>query len=337
MRVLHICVAFGLATMAGLGGCKSNGAAKEDMQLVPKEAEVVVNANFNRMRNTAMWRKMLDLRDSEPTKKKEFDEFVQKCGLDPFKQIDSAFMGFPHGMSESKEFAVILRGTFNEQKLVECTREQAKKDGADLAISEYAGKKLYTDTRQGQAFATFLDAKTVAIGGKEWIKKIVDLAGKKDSGGQAMADNAELVALTKRVKTSDAIWGAGVVPQSARDNMKSDPQLASAASMKTVFGSVDFAAGFAADVNVDLGSEQDAKDMTVKTQAQLADAKKNPQVMMMGVSALLDQVKIDSKAATFHVSVSFNQMQVDDIIKRVQGLLKSFGQQLGGMGGQFGQ
>ena len=339
MRASYLAL-YGLSALL-LAGCPKSGAgiAKEDMQLVPKDTNIVLMMNAGRMRNTAMWRKVLDLRDSEPQTKKDYDDFVQKCGLDPLKQIDSVFLAFPQGAGDAREFAAILRGTFDENKLVTCAKDQAKKDGADLAISEYNGKKIYTDTKQGQAFATFLDSKTVAMGGKEWIKKVIDLAAGKKEAGESAKENPELMALVKRAKTSDAMWGAGLVSQATRDQLKNDPHLSSAGSMKDVFGSIDFANGFAADINVDVGSEADAKDLTVKIQSQLNDTKKNPQVMMMGVAPLLDQVKTEAKQATFHVAINFNQQQVDDIVNRVKGFLKSLGgaMQGGGLGGNLGQ
>jgi hypothetical protein len=257
---------------------------------------------------------------------------VQRCGLDPFKQIDSIFIAFPQAGGGTKEFAGLLRGTFNEPKLIQCATDQAKKDGSELLVTNYGGKKLYTDSKQQQAFAAFLDAKTVAIGGKEWIKKVIDLAVKKDPGTSAK-DNQQLMELVKRAKTSDAIWGAGIVPQSAREQLKADPHLSAAGSMKDVFGSVDFASGVAADISVDTGSESDAKELAAKATAQLMETKKSPQLMMMGLGSFLDGIKIDSKAATFHVGMTFNQQQVDDLINRIKGLLKSFGGQLGGGAG----
>ena len=138
--------------------------------------------NVSRMRNTAMWRKLLDVRDSDVQAKKDFDDFSTKCALDPFKQIDSVFVAFPQGGGEQKEFAAILRGQFNEGKLVECAKEQMKKDGRDVTTSDYNGHKLYTDSQKSEAWATFLDAKTAVIGGKEWVRKVVDPAAGK--GGE---------------------------------------------------------------------------------------------------------------------------------------------------------
>ncbi|MCA1665053.1 MAG: hypothetical protein LC659_12430, partial [Myxococcales bacterium] len=134
-----------------VSACKStsgSGAAKEDLALVPKDANIILMANVKRVRDTAMWRKLLDVRDQDAQAKKDYDEFVQKCALDPFKQIDSVFVAFPQSGGEQKEFAAILRGTFNEGKLVECAREQAKKDGRDVTITDYNGKKLYTDNQK---------------------------------------------------------------------------------------------------------------------------------------------------------------------------------------------
>jgi hypothetical protein len=313
-------------------GCKKTsgtGAAKEDMTLVPREADIVVMANLTRMRNTDMWRRLQDLRDSDANNKKEYDDFVKRCQLDPMKDIDSVFLAFPQTGGQ-KDFAAVMRGKFDEDKLVACAKEQAKKDGSDVQTSDYNGKKLYTDGKKQEAWATFLDKSTVAVGSQTWVKKVIDQAGGKGQG--SAKDNEALMSLVKRAKTNDGIWGAGVVPQSARDQLKADPHLAAASSMKDVFGSVDFAKGIAADANVDLATENDAKEVAAKATAQLLEAKKNPQLMMMGMASFLDAVKIDAKGSTFHLTVDLTQQQVDDLINRVKGILKSFGGALGGGG-----
>jgi hypothetical protein len=330
MSKLLVCGAL-LVWVPACSKTSGTGAAKEDMQLVPRETDIVLMANVTRMRNTQMWRKVLDLRDSDEKNKKDYEEFVAKCGLDPFKHIDSVFIALPQQGGGAKEFAGILRGSFDETKLVACAREQAKKDGSDVTAIDYNGKKLYTDTKKGEAFATFLDGKTVAVGGKEWIKRVVDLAGKKDAGPSAKQNDA-LIGLMKRTKTSEAMWGAGVVPESARESLKNDPNLAAAASMKNVFGSIDFASGFAADINVDTASDADAKELAAKVTGQLMETRKSPQMMMMGLAGFLDGVKVDAKGPTFHVGINFTQQQVDDLINRVKGLMKTFGAAIGGGG-----
>ena len=146
-----------------------------------------------------------------------------------------------------------------------------------------------------------------------------------DAGQGSAKENEALMGLVKRAKTNEGVWGAGIVPQSMRDQLKADPHLSAAASMKDVFGSVDFAKGVAADANVDLATENDAKEVAAKATAQILEAKKNPQLMMMGFASFLDAVKVEAKGATFHLTVDLTQQQVDDLINRIKGILKSFG------------
>jgi hypothetical protein len=317
------------SALLALSGCKSTSgttAAKEDLALAPKQTDIVLMANVARMRGTAMWKKLIDARDGNPQSKKDYQEFVQKSGLDPFQHIDSVFLAVPQGGGDTKEFVAVVRGKLDEQKLIAYAREQAKKEGREVKTTEYGGKKIYSDSQKGEAFAAFLDAKTAVIGGKEWIKKSIDLAAGK---GESAKLNGELAGLMKRAKTSDAVWGAGIVPQSARDNFKNDPRLQAAATMKDIFGSVDFASGIVADLNIDTAGEPDAKQLVSTVSQQLAEVKKSPQLMMMGLGQFLDGIKVDNKGATFRLALNYTQQQVDDLIGRVQGLLKSFGGALG--------
>jgi hypothetical protein len=333
MRASRILLSvFLTVAVAACNKTSGTGAAKEDLALVPKETDIILMANVARVRNTAMWRKFVEVRDSDPKAKKDFDEFVQKTGFDPFKQLESVFVAFPQGGGDQKEFAAIVRGQFDEQKLVAWGREEAKKQGTEVTATDYNGKKLYAYAQKGEGWVTFLDAKTMVVGGKEWVKKVADLAANK--GGESAKKNEALATLLKRAKTSDALWGAGLVPQTMRDQFKNDPRLASAASMKDIFGSIDFAAGVAIDLNVDTGAEEDAKGLVSTTTAQLAEIRKSPQLMMMGMAQYLDPIKIDNKGATFHVALNYNQQQVEDLITRVSGLLKSFGGTMGA-GGQM--
>ncbi len=328
---LSLAASLTAAVVGGIGCNKTSGtgAAKEDMQLAPRESDIVFMVNIAKMRNTPMFKKAIEFRDTDASQKKDYDDFVKRCAFDPFQQLDSVYAAFPQTVSQTKEFTMIMRGTFNQAKLVECAKDQSKKDGTDVVESTYNGKTLYTDSKKGEAFATFLDAKTVVIGGKEWVKKTIDLAAKKDPGGSAK-DNEALMSLVKRARTNDGIWAAGTVPQSARDSFGSDPQMAAAKSMKDVFGSLDFSSGFSAEFVVDLGSEADAKELTTKTTAQLMEVKKSPQLVMMGMASFLDGVKIDSKGVAYHVAVNLTQPQVDDLVNRMRGLLKSFGGMAGG-------
>lgn len=332
MRKANLAFISLLSTVALTSACKKGGAAKDDLQLVPKEAEVVFKLNVEKLRAAPAWKTLVEVRDSNPKSKKEYEDFVAKCGLDPFNQISSVFMGLPQVEQGSgmKEFAVILRGTFNEAKLVECATAEAKKDGRELKTVEHNGKKLYSDSKKEDAFAVFLDEKTVALGGKEWIKKVVDLA---KADGEHAGKNEKIAPLTKKVKSSDAIWFVGMVPATARDSMKANPAMAWTGSMQAIYGSLDLASGLAVDFNVDNADEAAAKEMLAKLTEQLGNVKKMPQVTMAGLSGLFEGIKLEQKGPTFHATANLTQAQVDDIVNRIKALFKAMGGALGGGGG----
>ena len=57
---------------------------------------------------------------------------------------------------------------------------------------------------------------------------------------------------------------------------------------------------------------------------------------MLGLASLFEGLKNEAKGPTFHVSMKYNQQQVDEMVARIQGLMKSFGGALGGGGGMGG-
>src|SRR5687768_926897 len=124
-RHVKLWVAAGLVASIGFGCNKKSGtaAAKEDITLVPKETEMIFMVNVPRMRNTPMWRKGVEQLTNTPEAKKELETFATKCKLDPTKHIDSAFVALPTS-TEAKEFAVLIRGTFNQEALTACIKEQ---------------------------------------------------------------------------------------------------------------------------------------------------------------------------------------------------------------------
>ncbi len=311
------------------GGCsKSGGAAKEDLALVPKETEVVVGVNFARMRGTALWKKALDFGMSQEKNKKDFEAFSKNCvDVTSADGPESLFIALPEPSQATKDGAFIIRlkTAVDDAKVQKCFEYLSDKNGEKVVSTDYNGKKILTSSRDTAEKGGFclLDGKTIAFGTGVWIKKIIDLSTGKDPA--SAKQNEALVALVKRAKTSDAMWGVGTVPAQIRDNFKSTPQLAPFASLKAIVGSMDFASGLAIDVNMDTLADADAKAINEQVTTQLAEVKKSPQVQVLGVGGLLDAIKTEAKGPTFHVAMRYNQQQVDEMVTRVQGMFKSFG------------
>ena len=78
--------------------------------MVPKETDAVFMVNVKQARKSPLWDKFVEKFNQDPKSKADYDEVVKKCQIDPLKQLDSLFIAVPSNVTESKEFALILRG-----------------------------------------------------------------------------------------------------------------------------------------------------------------------------------------------------------------------------------
>lgn len=304
--------------------CRRKGAAREDLAIVPQEAQVIVTLNVSRVRDTAMWRKLIEFRDQSADTKKQLDEFTARCGFDPFKHLESAMIAFPTAVADG-EVGIIIHGTFDEAKIMACAKQEMEKQGQKLVAIEYGGKKLYSDAAEGGKLGiALLDPRTLIIGGKDWPKKMIDLSTGKQ-GAKSVIGNPEIASLVKKVKTTDAIWAVALIPENIRQKLAEVPMLAATKSLKDIYASFDFATGVRFNTVFDLGTEADAKELVAKVNEQLSEAKKNPQIMMLGLSSMFDALKVNSQGSAFKFDVSYNQQQVEQLIERLQGALKTAG------------
>jgi hypothetical protein len=306
------------ALLGGTGCNRTSGtsAAKDDLHMVPKETDVVFMVNVKQVRKSPLWEKFVEKLNQDPTSKANVDDLVKKCQIDPFKQVDSLFVAVPSNVTDSKEFALILRGGFLPEKFVSCLQTVAKEKGEPVSESDYNGHKIYTIGKQS-SYMTAIGKKGVVLAGADWVKRAIDLdAGK----GENATKNSALVDMIKRTKTSDSLWWAGLVPPQTSEKLSGNPQLGPVRSLRSVSGSIELAKGLDLHAFLDLGSDGDAVQLKDKATEQLTQLRSQPSLKMMGLSGFLDTVKVSAQKSSFVLDVNMNQQQVDDLITRLSGL-----------------
>lgn len=321
----------GLAALA-VGGCTRKTAGtkvtREDLAIVPRETDIAFMANVHRARSSPLWKRLIDARDQSAEAKREYDDFVKKCQIDPLNQVDSLFVALPGDAEQSHEYAMLLRGSFTSEAVIGCARRAALDNTKqELQEVDYNGHKLYT-TNQSDLM-TVLDKGLVAFGGKGWLRKVVDLHDGRAPAGQGAKEHKELTALLKRTRTDQAFWGAGLIPARARDSLRRNSQLGAAATMQSLFGSLDAQKGLELHLAVDLDSEAAASDMAGRIKEQLGAARKNATVQLMGLSGYFDTIKVAAQKNTLASDIELTQPQVDDLATRLSGLAKQFLSQAG--------
>lgn len=288
---------------------------------------MVANLNVPRLRDTAIWRKLLDARDRSPESKKRVADFTQATGLDPFTQIDSLMAGFPAPAGAGGgDFGAVVRGTFDSAKLVAWAQGESRKRGQEVVTEDYQGTKLYRERDGANVFA-FLDAHTMILASRDWAHRMLDLAAGRapESTKGSVKDNADVTGLMRKVRTGDALWLVGVVSDNARAQLGSMPGLEGLKSLKTIYGSLDFATGLRLDLALDFPAEAEAQGLNGQLQQQLAEAKKNVRSALLGITPFLNDIKPDTDKNTFRLSVNYTQAQVDQLLERAQALLPTVG------------
>ena len=307
------------SVLIGGSGCNrtsGTSAAKDDLHMIPKETDVVFMVNVKQARKSPLWDKFVEKFNQDAKAKADYDEVVKKCQLDPLKQLDSLFVAVPSNVTDSKDFAVILRGSFAPEKFVTCMQTVAKDKGEPVSESDHNGHKIYGVGKQS-SFITAIGKKGVVLASGDWVKRAIDLdAGK----GENATKNGPLVDMIKRTKTSDSLWWAGMVPAQVSERLGSNPQLQPVRSLRSVSGSIEIVKGLDLHAVLDLGSDGEAAQLKDKATEQLTGLRNLPALKMIGMVGFLDTVKVSSQKSSFVIDVNMNQQQVDDLMNRLSGL-----------------
>ncbi|HNN93332.1 MAG TPA: hypothetical protein PKI03_13730, partial [Pseudomonadota bacterium] len=208
--LLSICALAVLLTVsAGCSRFRSGTlGARDDLALVPRETAGIFMLNVKQARGSKLWQRLNELREKDPTAKKEYQEFSAKCGLDPLQQIDSVFLALPENAQDSREYALLMRGRYAPDQISACAKRVAQDSGKSLTEAEYGGIKYLAEKEQGPALAV-LGKRAVVIAGPSWLKRVIDLHTGKVAVDSSARDNPQLVPLFGRTRTGDAFFWAG--------------------------------------------------------------------------------------------------------------------------------
>ena len=80
--------------------------------------------------------------------------------------------------------------------------------------------------------------------------------------------------------------------------------------------------GLEAELKADVATAEGAKSLASKVTESLRDAKRNPQVLMLGLGPYLDGLSARSADRTFELHASLNEAAVDDLVGRVAAMLQ---------------
>jgi hypothetical protein len=320
-----------LVGFAGLsscrGGCRRDVAADRTLTvqgrlaLFPAAARVVAGLDVGQLRASPAAAKVEALAIDSQTDKNTLAEFQRRTGFDPIKQIASLTVAFPEDSRASGDFGLVLRADrFDEARLVAYARDELQKKGDDLVATKHGRLTVWSAGRDPSVVGFFIDDRTFALGAGGWGARMADLADKTNPGDSA-ATNLELVHLVERAAGTHAIWGAAIVPDETRRSLSAQPGLGEAGTIKTLSAAIDFAKGLEATLIADVATPDAARALATKATEALRDAKRNPQVLMLGLGPYLGGVSARAVDRTFEVRATLGPEAVDDLVTRLAAMV----------------
>ena len=308
-------IVFFLASCTTKPAAPKAGLAKaEDMlSLLPKEAMGVIVVDVHSIMKTEAADKAI----KENKDYQKYQEFVQKTGLDPQKDV-YFFVGAALGdFSQKSEDGVgLVNLKYNKELLLAAVQ----KERGELAKTEYNGFTIYqaAQAEEKKPFSgAFLDDSNIIIGTDYGVKKVIDVYQKKADN---IWKNETLPALIKGMNKAAMVWGGFAIPPEAMKQASSqNPMLGAFSDIKSIIMSFDYR-------NKNILVEIKAMSPDPEKNKQMAAALNGFKALGAGAAAkepllgeLLNKIEISSEADHVKINAGIPEELLRNLSEKVKG------------------
>ncbi|MCB9550815.1 MAG: hypothetical protein R3F65_05040 [bacterium] len=279
----------------------AHAADTEDLALLPKSGDIVVQIDVKALAGTPLVKGLLEQAKANPDVAQQLTELKTEYGLDPERDVERLTIMFPAKSKSGQALMVINTTAAFEQLLA-----GAKKNAQTLAEKTHAGVKYHAEGNIGMAQV----GKRILIGDEALLQEALT-----DKGKKGLHQNKQMMGLASRAsKAGGQIWFAAVLPEEVKAKMAVDDPRAK--DISTVQGSLDLKSGLA--LRLDIGAKKGTADaMVEEINKQLAEAKTqqagNPMMAAMGLGAVIDGLKASAEGDEVRIKLDLTQAQVDQL------------------------
>lgn len=260
-------------------------AGDADLSLVPKDTAMVLHVNMARFRNSTFFKTVVSGMLNAPAIKMQVAAAKTEMGFDPTTDLDSITIIAPTNMGQpGAEPLVMLQGKSLDQKAI-----AAKINKGSITVASAKGRLLLGEN------------------------KAVTAAQK---GGGA----AGLNALLGKTNQKADLWFVANLPPALQQQMAAGNPMAK--GMKSMRGSIDFAAGLKLDMAVNTPMAKQAAAEGTKAMQQ---ALKEPMITQMGLAPMLQKLQIKANGNDLTVGVALNDAEVGKLQMMAQMMMMMAG------------
>lgn len=307
------------------GGCHRGddraATVEGRLALFPAATRIVASIDVAKLRASPAAAKLAAQAKQNAADQREIEDFARRTHFDPLRQLNSVTVAFPEEARARGELGLVLRADhLDETRLVAYARDQLQKSGDDLTSTARGRLTLWSSKRNPDMIGFFLDDQTFVLGAGGWGVKMADLAETARPGDSAATD-LDLVNLVERAASNHDIWAAAIVPEATRRSLSADPKYADAANVQTLSAGLNLGKGLEAVLHADLSTPAQARALADRVTGSIRDAKKNPEVLLLGLGPYLDGVTAGSADRGFDLHAGLNEAAFDDLLARLGGLM----------------
>lgn len=183
--------------------------------LLPADADTVISVNVKQVLGSEIVKQYALGQIKDFLKGQDAQKLLTDLGLDPLKDVDRVVIGASGADQADMKVLVVVRGTFNPDKLYDAAVAQTKKDGDHFSLVKDAdaGRMFkYQPDNGNPVYATVINEGAVVLGTE---KKLVAAAAAGTKGGATK----ETAALIAKMDDKNSLWVAAVV-KGKLDNAK---------------------------------------------------------------------------------------------------------------------
>jgi hypothetical protein len=307
--LFRVCVFFAVAAVTGsLAGCRravpvhaTGGAASAVAALarLPAETEIVIALDLDRLRGQPIWKTISPAlaRHAGPA----LDEIAAGTGIEPLRQFHRVWVALPGERQADGRFVLVA-----EAEVVDAARATAwlqKRAHAGLAIA-------------------VPNPKQIVVSKGAWTQAV---AGLLASGHlpRSAADNVELRRLCERSAGEHSVWFAALVPLAIRRRLMDVARLSDVATLVRTSGFLDDGAGLRAELVGEFTNTADPPLLAHRLKIFQNQAKRNPDVLVTGLSPYLEAVHVDVRDAQVRVVLDLPDTQTGDVLAGIEASIKA--------------
>lgn len=201
---------FGAALLLALAAGPVARAAEPD-KLLPADSDTVISINVKQIMDSDIVKKYAVEQMKQALQGADIKKFMDDLGLDPLKDIEKVVIGGSWTDQNDIKGLVIIRGTFDPDKLYRAAEAQTKKDADHFSMIKDGNDVIfkYQPDNGNPVYGTVVDKTTVILGTE---KKYVTTATATAAAPPKKVElGKDIAVMINRMDDKASVWVAAVV------------------------------------------------------------------------------------------------------------------------------